>query len=236
MIVNTASASRRLASRSGPLKARRVRDVRKQSREYYFDHRPTWDVEQQCDGNTDDDTSMGDVDDDDDDDMSEDHRDFAQEPEINLNIPERAELARLACKQPEDLSDEELMERRIQFGEGIVALMSKRETVRRDIIVQREADERMKEAKDESMKPSRNSIVDMSATPAAAPVHLINTTTKPTVDNAALPDDPFPCRMDKSQCPCCIGDERLAYTASEPSATLARQAETSISIGSTCHT
>ena len=59
------------------------------------------------------------------------------EPDIDLDIPERAELARLVCKQPEDLSDDELLERRIQFGECIVALISKRETVRRDIIAQR---------------------------------------------------------------------------------------------------
>lgn len=46
------------------------------------------------------------------------------EPDIDLEIPERAKLARLVYNQPENLSNNELMEHRVRFGECIVALIS----------------------------------------------------------------------------------------------------------------
>lgn len=72
---------------------------------------------QQQDGSSNDELDMDDPDDDLDDDL--------HEPDIDLDIPERAELAQLVCKQPEDLSDDELTHRRIRFGQCMVALMSK---------------------------------------------------------------------------------------------------------------
>ena len=172
------------------LKAQQAKEVRKKYREYYFENRPTWDIEQQ-DGNNDDDGDMVT------DDAGSDLNDDFNEPDIDLDIPERAKLARLVCKQPENLSDDELLERRIQFGECMVALMSKRETVRRDIIAQRGSVEMVLK---DSSKSSRSASIDMDAIP-----------TKPAVDDAALIDDPFPCRMDKFQCTECIGDGRLSY-------------------------
>lgn len=172
------------------LKPRRVKVVIKQYRQFYFENRPTWDIEQQ-DGNSNDELDMDDSDDDLDDDF--------HEPDIDLDIPERAELAQLVCKQPEDLSDDELTQRRIRFGECMVALMSKRETVRRDIIAQRTAAE--VEVKDSP----RSSSIDMDAIPTNT------STTKPAVDDAAILGDPFPCRMHKFQCTECIGDEQLLY-------------------------
>ena len=179
-----------IGKRIRTLKAQQAKEVRKKYREYYFENRPTCDIEQQEDSNDEDcgkDT----------DDVGSDLDDDFNEPDIDLDIPERAELAKLVCKQPEDLSENELLERRIQFGECMVALMSERETVRRDIIAQRGSVEMV--VKD-SPRSSMSASVDMGAIPA-----------KPAVDDAALFGDPFPCRMDKFQCPGCIGDGRLSY-------------------------
>lgn len=122
------------------------------------------------------------------------------EPDIDLDIQERAELAKLVCKQPDDLRDDELLERRIQMEECMAALMSKRETVRRDIIAQRGGS--VVEMVKDSPASSRSASIDMDAIPA-----------KPAVDDhdAALIDDPFLCRMNKFQCPECISDGRLVY-------------------------
>ncbi|KAK2596801.1 hypothetical protein QQS21_006130 [Conoideocrella luteorostrata] len=58
--------------------------------------------------------------------------------------------------------------------------MSKRETVKRDII-------------DMDAVPTNNNNSSSSST-------TTTTTTKPAVHNAAIPNDPFPCRMHKFQC------------------------------------
>ncbi|RYP20312.1 hypothetical protein DL765_002875 [Monosporascus sp. GIB2] len=50
------------------------------------------------------------------------------EPVIDLQIPERAQLAKILCNQPEDLSHENLLSLRIQAAELWVALCGKRET------------------------------------------------------------------------------------------------------------
>ncbi|KAF9269965.1 hypothetical protein L218DRAFT_4953 [Marasmius fiardii PR-910] len=132
------------------MRAQWVKDIRKQYREYYFDNRPTWDIEQQ-------DTSSDDLEDDD------SKHDF-NEPDIDLDIPERSELARLLCKQPENLSLDELQERRIQAGECMVALSTKRETVRREVLTQRESEDRI--CKAESKGSSRSPSIDIKLLPS----------------------------------------------------------------------
>ncbi|KAL9009202.1 MAG: hypothetical protein Q9173_005750 [Seirophora scorigena] len=75
--------------------------------------------------------------------------------------------------------------------------MSKRETVRRDVIAQRAATEM--EVKDSP----RSSSNDMDAIPTNTSI------AKPAVDDAAMLSDPFSCRMRNFQCTECIGDEQL---------------------------
>ena len=125
--------------------------------------------------------------------------DDVHEPNIDLDIPERAELAQLVYKQPEDLSDDELTQRRIGFGKCMVALVSKRETVRGDVVAQRTAVE--VEVKDSP----RSSSIHMDAIPTNT------STTKPAVDDAATLGNPFPCRMHKFQYTECFGNEQLLY-------------------------
>jgi hypothetical protein len=52
------------------------------------------------------------------------------EPDIDLQLPERAQLAQILYHQPQDLSAAALLERRIQVAELMVALCDKRETSR----------------------------------------------------------------------------------------------------------
>ncbi|GKT51801.1 uncharacterized protein ColSpa_11982 [Colletotrichum spaethianum] len=56
------------------------------------------------------------------------------EPEINLQIPERARLAHILGNQPADCSHDKLMELWIEAIDLMVALCEKRETVRRNRI------------------------------------------------------------------------------------------------------
>ncbi|KAI0531848.1 hypothetical protein GGR58DRAFT_518190 [Xylaria digitata] len=93
-------------------KAQRVKAVKKEYRADYFYNRPTWDIERQMrrkDG--------------------EEEEEYV-EPAIDLQIPERAQLAEILCHQPENLSNKDLFSLRIQAAELWVALCSKRETVR----------------------------------------------------------------------------------------------------------
>ena len=135
-----------------------VRDYR----EYYFYNRSTWDIERQLRG--------------------EAEEEYA-EPEIDLCIPERARLAGLLCHQPKDQSDEELLDFRIEINDLMVALCSKRETVKRNRI--RRTYQTAPSMKEESPLPIANTISDPGS------------------------DSSFPLLMNPKQCPDCIGDRRL---------------------------
>lgn len=74
--------------------------------EYYFYHRPTWDIEAQARGE-----------------MEEEY----EEPAIDLAIAERARLAEIFYCQPEDWTDEEILHHRIESINLMVALCDKRD-------------------------------------------------------------------------------------------------------------
>ncbi|KAL8400415.1 hypothetical protein RB594_000708 [Gaeumannomyces avenae] len=97
-------------------RARREDEVVRQYREYYFYHRPTWDIERQARG--------------------EEEEEY-EEPKVELNIPERARLAEIWCDQPNNWSDDEILRHRIKAIDLMVSLCNKRETRRRDHIRQR---------------------------------------------------------------------------------------------------
>ncbi len=86
-----------------------MKNVVKDYREDYFYHRPTWDIERQARG--------------------EEEEEYV-EPDIDLQISERAQLAEILCHQPQGLSPAALLECRIQVAELMVALCDKRETAR----------------------------------------------------------------------------------------------------------
>jgi hypothetical protein len=95
-------------------RAQREKDLRQHYREYYFYHRPTWEIERQ---------------------LAEDGQDEEADeytaPVIDLHIPERARLAELLCQQPDNLSFDGFCRRRREAAELMVALNGKRETVKR---------------------------------------------------------------------------------------------------------
>ncbi|KAK1657061.1 FluG domain-containing protein [Colletotrichum godetiae] len=99
---------RRLTEKIRTKVDRRDKNVVKEYREYYFYNRPTWDIERQANG----------------------EEEKYAEPEINLQIPERARLAQILCHQPADCTHDELMELWIEAIDLMVALCDKRETVR----------------------------------------------------------------------------------------------------------
>jgi hypothetical protein len=134
-------------------KAQRVKKVVNGYRAHYFYNRPTWDIERQARG--------------------EEEEEYV-EPDIDLQIPERVQLAEILCHQPQDLSAAALLERRIRVAELMVALCDKRETARCRVTRQSALHE--VSVKEESPAP-----------------------------------DPFPLLMQKTQCPRCIGDQRLPY-------------------------
>ncbi|KAK4249237.1 hypothetical protein C7999DRAFT_39654 [Corynascus novoguineensis] len=100
-------------------KAQRVRKIIKEYRDDYFYHRPTWDIERQAHRE------------------EEEEEEEYVEPAINLQIPERAQLAEILCKQAQDLSPEQFHELRIQAAELMVSLCDKRETKKRDAVRRR---------------------------------------------------------------------------------------------------
>lgn len=97
-------------------KAQRVKKIVKAYRDDYFYHRPTWDIERQGRG--------------------EEEEEYV-EPGIDLQLPERAQLAEILCKQPQDLNPERSHELRIRAAELMVALCDKRETQKRHAIQRR---------------------------------------------------------------------------------------------------
>ncbi|RYO79482.1 hypothetical protein DL762_008140 [Monosporascus cannonballus] len=141
-------------------RAQRERQVVKEYREHYFYNRPTWDIERQIRG--------------------EEEEEYA-EPVINVTIPERARLAEIVCHQPDDLTEDEIFQRRIEAINLIVALCDKRETVKRDRIQRR------------------------------AKVCLPVKSEPPEAETEAMSSpNRFPLLMQAAQCPDCIGDERLS--------------------------
>ncbi|KAK3389614.1 FluG domain-containing protein [Podospora didyma] len=101
---------RELIYKIGLKRSQREKRIVKEYREYYFYHRPTWDLERQAEG--------GEV-------------EQYEEPAIDLVIPERARLAEIFCHQPDNLGDDEMARLRIEVVDLYVALCGKRETVKR---------------------------------------------------------------------------------------------------------
>ncbi|KND93252.1 hypothetical protein TOPH_02396 [Tolypocladium ophioglossoides CBS 100239] len=100
-------------------KAQREKSIREYHRQYYFYHRPTWEIEQQLAG--------------------DDHQvdEAYSVPAIDLHIPERAQLANLLCQQADDLDFDSFLQLRIKVAELMVSLIGKRETVKRKRIVKK---------------------------------------------------------------------------------------------------
>ncbi|RSL41531.1 hypothetical protein CEP54_015788 [Fusarium duplospermum] len=73
-------------------RAQRDRQVVKEYRDYYFYNQPTWDIERQARG----------------------EEEKYAEPDINVIIPEHAALAKLFCRQPDDLTEDQIFERKIE--------------------------------------------------------------------------------------------------------------------------
>ncbi|EXA31395.1 hypothetical protein FOVG_17296 [Fusarium oxysporum f. sp. pisi HDV247] len=141
-------------------RAQREKQVVKQYREHYFYNCPTWDLEKRARG--------------------EEEEEY-EEPVINVSIPERARLAELFCHQPDDLSEDQIFQLKIEAVSLMVALCDKRETVKRNRIRQR------------------------------AEAQLSIKTEPPEIEHKPLSSpDRFPLLMHTAQCPDCIGDERLS--------------------------
>jgi hypothetical protein len=143
-------------------KAERDKRIVKDYREYYFYHRPTWDIEAQARGEV---------------------EEQYEEPVIDLIVPERARLAEILCFQSKDLTEEQISRLRIEVVDLMVALCDKRDT-----------------GKPHQSQPKP---------PGQVPVHQFVKEESPAFE-AWLRADPFPLLMNASQCPDCIGDERLA--------------------------
>ncbi|KAK3177464.1 hypothetical protein K4F52_009755 [Lecanicillium sp. MT-2017a] len=90
-------------------RTQRDRMIVKEYREYYFYHRPTWDIEAQARGE-----------------VEEEY----EQPAIDLVIPERTRLAKILCLQPDGWTEEELFQRRVEAIDLMVALCDKKETGR----------------------------------------------------------------------------------------------------------
>ncbi|KAI1086032.1 FluG domain-containing protein, partial [Rostrohypoxylon terebratum] len=136
-------------------RAYRAKTIREEYRKYYFHNRPTWDIEKQANGQ-----------------LAE--QEEYVDPVVDLQIPERDQLARILCSQPRDLDSDKLMELRIQAADLMVTLCHKRETTRYKRIRQKE----------------KAGVVEVESAPSP---------------------EAFPLLMQKTQCPRCIGDERLSY-------------------------
>ncbi|XP_044716549.1 FluG domain-containing protein [Hirsutella rhossiliensis] len=98
---------RKLTNEIRTKRAERERRIVKGYREYYFYHRPTWDVEAQARGE-----------------VEEEY----EEPAIDLVVPERARLAEIFCCQPRSWTEKEISQHRIEAIDLMVALCDKKET------------------------------------------------------------------------------------------------------------
>ncbi|AEO61012.1 hypothetical protein MYCTH_2310784 [Thermothelomyces thermophilus ATCC 42464] len=86
---------RKLGTLIATKEAQRRKRIRQGYRADYFYNRPTWDIERQAS-----------------EDEDEEEEEYL-EPIVDLQIPERAQLAEILCSQPDDLSGIELRELRI---------------------------------------------------------------------------------------------------------------------------
>ena len=109
---------RELTKKINARREQRRRNIQMQYRRHYFHNRPTWDVERQ--GNDEDD-------------------EVSSGPAMDLQISERAQLAKILCNQPEAPNFEAAMRLRSQVCELMVKLCEKRETPRRDRLQHRDA-------------------------------------------------------------------------------------------------
>ncbi|KAK8029468.1 FluG domain-containing protein [Apiospora rasikravindrae] len=100
--------------------AQRVSNVEEQYRQYFFYNRPTWDIERQAAGEEE---------------LVE--LEEAWQPEIDLQISERAELAEAFLFQPEVPTFEDMLESCIHAVDVMFRLCQKRETPRRTRIHKR---------------------------------------------------------------------------------------------------
>lgn len=138
-------------------------------RKHYFQNRSTWDIDRLFQG--------------------EGEEEYI-EPEISLQIPERAELARLLRNQPRNLTDEDLFQLRIKVADLTVALCGRKES-----------------NKTRKRGTGNRGRAQCTARPALPPVPPVKEESPVQVPE---PDpDPFPLLMDLNQCPDCIGDERM---------------------------
>lgn len=142
-------------------RAEREKQIVKQYREYYFYHKPTWDIEAQARG--------------------DDEEEF-EEPSIDVAIPERARLADIFCHQPIGLSEEEILTLRIEAIDLMVSLCDKRETPKGS----------------DSRQATRIDSLIKQESPEPEPEPEFG---------SGLSD--FPLLLDATQCPDCIGDDRL---------------------------
>lgn len=141
-------------------KGRRVHLIAREYRQYYFYHRDTWDIDRHARGEV---------------------EDEYVEPVIHATIPERKELAEILCHQPDDLTEDQITQRRIQFIDLMVALCHKRETVKRSRVRQ-----------------NAKACLSIKTEPFGA-------------GHETLPSpDRFSLLLHAAQCPDCIGDERLS--------------------------
>lgn len=159
-------------------RAQRERKVVKEFREHYFYNCPTWDIERQIRG--------------------EEEEEYA-EPVIDVTISERARLAEIVCHQPDNLTEDEIVQRRIEAINLMVALCDKRETVKRDRIHQRSK----VCLRVESEPPE-------TETKLAPSPDRVESEPPETETELAPSPDRFPLLMQSAQCPDCIGDERLS--------------------------
>ncbi|KAK8076087.1 hypothetical protein PG994_003359 [Apiospora phragmitis] len=102
---------RDLTDKIRALEAKRVKAVEEQYREYWFYNRSTWDIERQVAGN-------------------EELMEYSV-PMVELQLPERAEMARIFLNQPEMPSYEEMRELCVRACEAMVVLCHRREMPRR---------------------------------------------------------------------------------------------------------
>jgi hypothetical protein len=151
---------RQLTNKIRTRRAYREKQVVKEYREDYFYHRPTWDIEQQTRG--------------------EDEEEY-MEPVIDVHVPERARLANILCHQPDGLTEDQILKRRVEAIQLMVALCDKRETAKRHRVQQNAR--------------ARSHIKTEPSEAGSEPEPSLNQ---------------FPLLMQAGQCPDCIGDEQLS--------------------------
>ncbi len=169
---------RYLSNKIRTMRARRTKETQQQYRKHWFYNRATWDVER----------------------GGGDGQEEYVGPEIDLeySVPERAALAHIFCKQPDDLGDEELLELRIRAGEQMATLAGKRETVKRDTTRQRGAEG----------APNLESPGAGLGVPPGRPLAVQSDLASADEGGVYL----LPCRMKRGgggQCPRCVGDDKV---------------------------